>query len=143
MSDGIKNGTGLSVSQIRDLFLPVGVKVTSRVSPASLIGGTWELLEEGRTIVAASDPDAETKKYPAGSVGGEEKHKLTEGELAKHKHPTQTFAYNPASLNYAHPWGDETWRMQDLTSGTMDAGGDQPHNNMPPYISEYIWTRIA
>lgn len=27
--------------------------------------------------------------------------------------------------------------------GTTAAGGSQPHNNMPPYKSVYIWERTA
>ena len=24
-----------------------------------------------------------------------------------------------------------------------DTGGNQPHNNMPPYLAVYIWKRVA
>lgn len=25
----------------------------------------------------------------------------------------------------------------------MDTGGDQPHNNMPPYLVVYVWKRVS
>jgi microcystin-dependent protein len=32
----------------------------------------------------------------------------------------------------------------DFVSGETDpTGGDQPHNNMMPYLGVYIWERIA
>lgn len=144
MSDGIKNGPGLSVSQIRDLFFPVGIKVTSRVSPASLVGGTWELLEEGRTIVAASDPGAVEPMYPVGDVGGEANVTLGIEHMPPHYH-------NANQVNSNSPYRLDTQiqitPISEDTNGwgkkTTTTGGGQPHNNMPPYVAENIWTRVA
>lgn len=144
MSDGIKSGPGLSVSQIRDLFFPVGVKVTSRVSPASLIGGTWEMLEEGRTVVAAGD------KYTVGGVGGEETVMLSADNLPAHNHELKdssgnVISYKKTGGSFAGPYVGGEW----CTSGEYPTASVEnrtkklPHNNMPPYISEYIWTRVA
>lgn len=145
MSEGIKNGPGISVSQIRDLFFPVGMKVISRVSPASLIGGTWEMLEEGRTLVAAGE------NYPVGSVGGEKNHTLVVSETPSHAHigaagdkqtpDSGATKFYPYTLLAKSNTGDGISYYWD--GSTNYVGGDKPHNNMPPYISEYIWTRIA
>ena len=27
--------------------------------------------------------------------------------------------------------------------GMSYAGGDKPHNNMPPYVAVYIWVKIS
>lgn len=106
-------------------------------SPASFIGGTWERIED-RYIMGASDT------YPAGSTGGEATHTLTVDEMPQHTH----------SLGYMYKYSDNnTGRPQLVDNGTVfvqyeemfseNAGGNQPHNNMPPYFAVYIWKRVA
>lgn len=81
--------------------------------------------------------------HPAGTTGGEETHTLTVEEMPQHEHPTGD--------------GDGYWRyggeIGNLQSGSgiwarrgskvEPQGGSQPHNNMPPYTSVYIWQRTA
>lgn len=54
--------------------------------------------------------------YAAGSTGGEASHQLTTAEMPSHNH---------ALDNY------------NVT------GGNQPHNNMPPYLAVFMWQRTA
>lgn len=67
-----------------------------------------------------------------GTTGGEEKHQLTVDELAAHNHPINSYSAT----------GGTTWALLDHTNAEKNgwktniiesAGGDQPHNNMPPY----------
>lgn len=71
-----------------------------------------------------------------GAVGGAERHQLTEPELAMHNHTkTGTGRYGANRQSYS-TWqpaaGDSDWQTQTLT--VDDAGGDVPHNNIPPGI---------
>lgn len=104
-------------------------------SPASLFGGTWESIG-GRFLLGA---DA---TYTAGSTGGEAEHTLTVSEMPSHSHDWGVNGYtNPNA-------GEGNWQLSLSSAGTEvmytgAAGGNQPHNNMPPYLAVYMWRRVS
>lgn len=116
---------------------PVGsiyLSVTD-TDPATLFGGTWERIG-GRFLLGADDT------YTAGSTGGEAEHTLTIDEMPKHNHGLDN--YN-ASGN-ATPF--LTVQHQDKIGyggnvQTMYAGGGKAHNNMPPYLTVYMFKRVS
>lgn len=136
---------------------PVG-SIYQTISPenpaVTFGGGTWERIEN-RFIVGASDT------YPAGSTGGEAEHTLTESELPNLQ--GSIIAHKTENDSYASMWQAANGVFKNSTkwSGFVDphkaeystpasikdinfnAGGDKPHNNMPPYIAMYIWRRVA
>lgn len=123
-------------------------------SPASFIGGTWEQIKD-RFILAAGDT------YAAGSTGGEATHTLTENELPYIDGTWQTFVVNRHSFDgvNGHAYGATALKeiivngVSSYESNTYSAstgylygfkfGQNVPHNNMPPYLTAYIWKRIA
>ena len=114
---------------------PVGSIYMSmqETSPAMLFGGTWVRMENRFLLGAGSG-------YVAGVTGGEAEHTLTENEMPSH--------YQLLPMNQAGEseyWGPMGSAMQDgdLVNMTKPAGGNQPHNNMPPYIAVYMWQRTA
>lgn len=132
----------LGSNYILDNVYPVGsiyMSVNS-TNPKNLFGGTWEQIQ-GKFLFGMNS------SYPAGSTGGEITHKLTSAEMPTHAHYM-------ASGNAS---GDGTWKPQNgwylVSSVTTDtttwwaqigmdnAGGSEAHNNMPPYLSVYIWKR--
>lgn len=115
---------------------PVGAIyiTTVSVSPASIFGGSWEKIE-GRFLLGAST------NYPVGSRGGEAEHTLTVDEMPAHSHKygsTRQDADPDSSGAHGYKWSDI-----NNTQTTLETGGDQPHNNMPPYYAVYIWQRTA
>ena len=101
-------------------------------------------------------------KYALGDTGGEETHTLNETELpnlygragfygstpnlrggivadAVGKFSTETVLKNYV----ARPTEQAISGSNSYSSIVLDIGGDQPHNNMPPYQAFYIWKRIA
>jgi microcystin-dependent protein len=99
-------------------------------NPALLFGGTWQQIT-GRFLLAAGGG------YSAGTTGGEAAHKLTMAEMPSHSH------------SYGAKYGGG---VNSSTSGvhfcytnqnTGTSGGDSPHNNMPPYLTVYMWKRTA
>lgn len=127
---------------------PVGSLYMSAkaTSPASLFGGTWEQIKD-RFILAAGDT------YAAGSTGGEAEHALTVDEMPAHRHEginidnLYCFGWENGSrtgVNFQKFYGGTYWGddvQNRLASGY--AGGSTSHNNMPPYLTAYIWKRIA
>lgn len=106
-------------------------------SPASLFGGTWEQIKD-KFILAAGDT------YAAGSTGGEATHTLTVDEMPQHIHHIgwrYIFSEDGTGLPQLVNNGSVFVRYEDTQ--TDSTGGNQPHNNLPPYLSVYIWRRIA
>lgn len=119
---------------------PVGAIYMSTVStsPASLFGGTWEQIKE-RFLYAAND---ESTKYKGNTMGGEEEHTLIVSEMPSHTHnfnanaPEWSWADGGSRFALAFNAGERS----DLV---LSEGGDDAHNNMPPYLTVYMWKRTA
>lgn len=125
---------------------------TSSTSPASLFGGTWEQIED-RFLLAAGT------SYTAGSTGGAATHTLTESEMPKHVHrlvfnmtdggaSSVTVPQWTSYMNATWSTIGETWEVgQTINKQTLPVmettGGNAAHNNMPPYLTVYMWRRVA
>lgn len=127
--------SSISREELLDLVYPVGSVYISfnNTSPENFLGGTWTQIQD-RFLLAASDT------YPAGFNGGEATHLLNTNEL-----PT----YTNGSV-YTHNTGNNKtggWiplpEGNNIGYGPLELGGNQPHNNMPPYIGVYMWRRTA
>ncbi len=104
----------------------------NHTNPSTLFGGTWERLTGG-FLWASQDGDI------IGQTGGEKEVTLTAKQIPSHNHGgTYT---NGGTATKTHAW---------LASGgsamaydTVNTGGGEAHNNMPPYIQVSIWRRTA
>ena len=70
-----------------------------------------------------------------GNAGGEN-HILTVDELAEHTHPITEFIVQASEVNNvtgARHYFNDDW--QYINRPTDVEGGNQPHNNMPPYLT--------
>lgn len=130
---------GYSLASLMLRLYPVGsiyLSVNS-TSPATLFGGTWERIQDRFLLASGST-------YSAGSTGGEASHTLTVNEMPSHNH-LMYFKDNGYSQSTSKDfyltdgWGPN-WRAGGYT---MDSGGNQPHNNMPPYLAVHVWKRTA
>ena len=149
------NGTlKVNNTNIFDLIYPVGSFYISSKStnPAILFGGTWEQIQ-GRFLLGRSS------SYPVGSMGGEATHTLTEAEMPSHKGHLSSGISGGAPYekgNYKGflnsdkmtPYADigRGWNVyagNEIHPASEAVGGGQAHNNMPPYLSVYIWKRTS
>lgn len=128
----------LGSNYILDNVYPVGsiyMSVNS-TNPKNLFGGTWEQIQ-GRFLFGMNS------SYPAGSTGGEITHKLTQGEMPKHNHiiyaPNAGGPDEGAALGFPEVGSSNTWWAAACM--TEKTGDNEAHNNMPPYLSVYIWKR--
>ena len=143
---------------VLDNVYPVGsiyMNVNS-TNPGTLFGGTWEQIE-GKFLLGMSS------SYPAGSQGGEAEHTLTTSEIPLHDHeigqegntsmilPTEYAVADSSHSQYVttlqggNPGyfkSSVTWGGNIATRNQTSPYG-QAHNNMPPYLSIYIWKRTA
>lgn len=109
----------------------------NNVNPTTIFGGTWEQIKD-RFLLACGNT------YSNGSIGGEATHVLSVDEMPHHAHTYEAYVdKNPLGgydkvIVYGNPQGTKYYTFS--VSGT---GGNQPHNNMPPYLAVYIWKRTA
>lgn len=145
---------------------PVGAIyiATTDTSPATSFGGTWERVKD-RFLLAAGDA------YAVGATGGEAVHTLTQAELPSYDISgtvnnadlTGTFSsyafaqsaggicsiptIDPSNALDAGSVGKDCTVSINATHNhsfaVNNGGGNQAHNNMPPYLAVYVWKRTA
>lgn len=146
---GPQGEDGPAMSEILQAVYPVGAIYlsTAVTSPATLFGGTWERLKD-RFLLGAGDI------YTAGYTGGAATHTLAESEMPKHFHGIIKYQESGSTIDTSK---FPSWAMQvkidsinnvstpttGTTGGTGYVGGSQAHNNMPPYLTVYMWKRTA
>ena len=112
----------------------------SATTPASLFGGEWVQVK-GKFLLGASVQDG----YPLGTEGGEKTHTLTTEEMPEHYHQLGSKP-NTGNIVAAGPYSADGGGYNNNFESYIDstwAGGNQPHNNMPPYRIVNIWRRTA
>lgn len=122
---------------IGSIIMGTGNNFATQAAVQAIYNGTWEQIKDV-FLLAAGD------NYIAGSTGGEATHTLTVDEMPKHSHNL------PVDKQYGEASPTERDRI-NLTSGIVyttgyasnDTGANQPHNNMPPYLTVYMWRRTA
>lgn len=149
------NSIQTQVNGILELVYPKGAIYISTVAtgPSVLFGfGTWEQIKDTFLLASGS-------KYIAGSTGGEAYHTLTANEMPLHSHTVNAHSH-AIGLDNDTTYGTYGWSLhrnvngtsvtgaqKTVTSGTSSPntntiGGGVAHNNMPPYLTVYMWKRI-
>lgn len=128
---------------ILEAMYPIGSIYVSTVgtSPASFIGGTWEQIEDKFLVGAGAH-------FNAMDTGGEIEHTLTENEMPSHKHDfnARFIVQNAGGAGISGiPANTSAWGNYSPAHWLeiQYAGGDEPHNNLPPYYAVYIYRRTA
>lgn len=122
-------------------YYPIGAIYisVSETSPDELFGGTWEQIQGRFLLSSGNNGDDLIRKL--NTTGGEAIHKLTVNEMPSHTHAIQ-FDQTQGNNNGGLKVG-----VQTIYTGTYDfvkeTGGNQAHNNMPPYLVVNMWKRIA
>lgn len=140
----------LNGKNLFDLIYPVGsiyISVKS-TNPGTLFGGTWVAWGSGRVPVGVNTGDSSFNTVE--KTGGEKTHKLTASEMPSHNH-----VESQGLVSYVDPpKGSHNMDVNlgngyfgayayGVTNYTNNAGGSAAHNNMPPYITCYMWKRTA
>ncbi|WP_417805288.1 phage tail protein [Thalassospira lucentensis] len=120
------DGAELLASENADLFSAIGTTYGTGQAP-----GSFKLPDlRGRAPIGAGHGDGLTDRVLAVSDGSET-HQLTVDEMPNHTHDS------------AYPEGQKIFQVGNNRTGqinsaeyraTESTGGDQPHNNMQPYL---------
>ena len=118
---------------------PIGSIYTSVTSanPSTLFGGNWEAFGAGRVMVGldSGDTDFDTVE----EIGGFKTHTLTTAEIPSHTHGFTAFQTTSGTNNRT---GGGALSVS-ASSTTASTGGGGAHNNVQPYITVYMFKRIA
>ena len=149
---------------------PVGsiYMTANNISPAALFGGTWQSWGNGRVPIGVNTSDSEfsTVEKTGGSkylqshthtftgtavtvTGGAHSHTLPYPVPAAPNNDSEGESYNAAYGNYSPQSElveetDSTAHSHTFTAkGTLSSIGIGNGQNLPPYITCYMWKRIA
>lgn len=129
-----------------DAIYPVGSIYMSvnATDPSTLFCGSWEQIS-GRFLLGCGSIDG--INYEANTIGGEAMHSLNINEIPSHNHslwkrtaPQVDFA---SGYDVMHFSGEMYSPGYQIYFETANAGGNAPHNNMPPYLAVYMWKRVG
>lgn len=112
---------------------PIGsiYQSTSATSPSSLFGGTWEQIKDV-FLLAAGDT------YKAGSTGGS-----ADAVVVEHKHTFATLVASELGSAYSSPTTANNYSEIRQSADTNTTGVSGVGKNMPPYLTVYMWRRVA
>ena len=154
-----------------NIIYPIGSIYMSvnNISPASFLGGTWEaiqdrfLLAAGSSYSAGSTGGAATVILTENEIPSHTHSRGTMNIVGSFNHPTWAATdMSSGSVSGAFTHGNGvTFQYTGMTDNkrvsakfsfnaskawtgeTSSIGGDAAHNNMPPYLTVYIWKRIS
>ena len=152
LEDRIDDTKENTISFLFDKIYPIGsiyMSVNS-TDPHILFGGNWLRLKD--TFLLASgdtyDADPTTKMVDGQEVNvdtalhGEAEHTLTVDEMPSHSHDiTEIYHHQNSGTVTANRTTWESKCGQRVVAS--NTGGGQAHNNMPPYLSVYMWRRVG
>jgi microcystin-dependent protein len=88
----------------------------------------------GRVPIGAGQGSSLTNRVIA-ATGGAETHTLTEAQLPSHDHNISLFDSSaPTGNNFRVAATDDITDPRNPATSTQNAGGNQPHNNMQPFL---------
>lgn len=136
------NDTATELRTTIDTLIPAIGEIYITLSdenPSIKFGGTWEQIKDV-FLLACGDA------YSIGSTGGEATHTLTVNEIPSHSHTFQRHMLNrddDGTNTGQSGYGVSNKTIDIYEANTYPTGNGQSHNNMPPYLSVYVWKRIA
>ena len=141
------------ITNMFNLIYPIGsiYMSVSPTNPSTLFGGTWEEWGNGRVPVGVKTTD--TSFDTVEEIGGVKEVTLTAAQSGLPAHNHTATVYNQATGSYTGTtprliYRDNTttsWISSGLTwmDSATAANASQAHTNLQPYITCYMWKRVA
>lgn len=133
-----QKGVTISGKAIWELIYPVGAIYisASATDPKTFFGGTWTRIKDC-FLLAAGDT------FAAGKTGGESEVTLTADEIPEIKMSYQYTGQSTVIGTDAIRLYDGNGQLNQYTGQQSSNCGGKAHNNMPPYLTVYVWQRTA
>lgn len=134
-----------------DWIVPVGTVITNSslaFDPSIYYPGTtWQRIK-GRVIVGVDEGDSDF--ITANKTGGKKSVALTLAQIPAHNHMIATNRTSGSPLVDFWQWaiftdfaGQDQSIVKRIGASSTTAGNGQVHDNLQPFITKYIWERIA
>lgn len=139
-------GTDLNAETLNyafQLMHPVGsiYMTTVETNPEDIFGfGTWQLWGAGKVPVCIDTNDTDFNTVE--KTGGEKTHTLTIEEMPRHNHSIKC-AENDTGFGNNFLTSGKKGTYTTSENPINNTGGGQSHNNLQPYITCYMFKRIA
>ena len=156
---------GMTKAALFDEIYPVGsiyTSISNNPTPESMFGGKWVRIKDTFLLAAGDTYSADDGTHTT-ATAGEANHVLTSAEIPSHTHGSSslTGSWNTLSWTGSVATGivgisSALYNLKATTGGTQygnvtnsinaththdSFGGGQSHNNMPPYLTVYVWKR--
>lgn len=160
---GPAGASGPTMSEILDAVYPVGsiylsMNLATTLQVETLLGGTWVKFAMGKTLIGVDSTDTDFNS--SNMTGGEKTHQLTVNELPNIHGEVAIRGYGDSAMwggtstasgvfSFTSDWSgayvfNNTTGLFPAKSGiTLDVGSNQAHNNLPPYVTVYMYRRTA
>jgi hypothetical protein len=122
---------------------PVGTirMQTVNTNPKTYLGfGEWVLWGSGRVPVGVNTQYQEFNEVE--KMGGEMTHVLSVSEMPKHRHD-MWYRDDAGTRQHDVLVYDGFLNNRRISDAMDDSGDNQPHNNLQPYITCYMFKRIS
>lgn len=155
-----------SLYDVGDIYITVNPAMSTAEAVAARFGGTWEAFAVGKTLVGIS---SETEFNTIEKTGGSKTQSLTVANLPSHNHTGSTSSagshthgvqgyerttYKSSgarSVSYVKLSADPKSTSTPILSGGAhthtvtigSTGSGTAHNNLQPYITVYMWKKVA
>lgn len=129
-------------------FYPVGSIYLSviDINPSVYFGGSWEHFGAGKCLVGVDSTQSEFETVL--KTGGSKTVTLNVNQMPSHSHGAGKYDgqwMNNGAMSFGA--GTQAVIINNENHGyriaTSNTGGNQAHENMPPYITVYMWKRIS
>lgn len=136
VAQGVHNPVLDLIYPIGSIYISYTLDTAAKVQEA--LGGIWDLFSQGRTLIGAGK--GVEGFTTSGITGGEKEHTLTINEMPRHTHNLKLGEGSIQGTALTYSRSNSYYSYSEFI---QNSGGDAPHNNLPPYITVYMWRRTG
>lgn len=138
----IKASFNSLIDELNNNLYPIGYRmfINSDIDYSNHLGFTWTKVAKGRVLIGKDENQEEFNALK--KTGGEKEHILSVNEMPSHSHMQYVASNDGVQAKRRDYNEDGQSSIYEQGCYTGQTGGNQAHNNLPPYEVVNIWERI-